>query len=45
MPFVSVIEEYVEDVKQDEKSVPDLLELMRKPFGLVKEEFEAFRSN
>ena len=33
-----VIEEYVEDVKPDEKSVPDLLELIMRAPGLVKEE-------
>ena len=33
-----VIEKYVEDVKQDEKDVPDLLESIMKAPGLVKEE-------
>ena len=33
-----VIEKYVEDVKQDEKHVPDLLESIMKGSGLVKEE-------
>ena len=33
-----VIEKYVEDVKQDEKDVPDLLEPVMKGSGLVKEE-------
>ena len=28
----SVIEKYVEDVKQDEKSVPDLVESIMKPY-------------
>ena len=32
-----VIEKYVEDVKQDEKHVPDLLEPIMRPPGLVKE--------
>ena len=30
-----VVEKYVEDVKQDEKHVPDLLALMMKGSGLV----------
>ena len=33
-----VIEKYVEDVKQDEKHVPDLLESIMRPTCLVKEE-------
>ena len=33
-----VIEKYVEDVKQDEKSVPDLVESTMKGSGLVGEE-------
>ena len=33
-----VIEKYVEDVKQDEKHGPDLLESTMRPPGLVKEE-------
>ena len=33
-----VIEKYVEDVKQNEKDVPDLLEPIMKGSGLVKEE-------
>ena len=33
-----VIEKYVEDVKQDEKSVLDLVESIMRPSGLVKEE-------
>ena len=33
-----VMEKYVEDVKQDEKHVPDLLEAIMRPPGLVKEE-------
>ena len=32
-----VIEKYVEDVKQDEKDVPDLLESIMRPTDLVKE--------
>ena len=35
-----VIEKYVEDVKQDEKDVPDLLESIMRPPGLVKEELQ-----
>ena len=33
-----VIEKYIEDVKQEEKHVPDLLESIMRPPGLVKEE-------
>ena len=33
-----VIEKYIEDVKQEEKDVPDLLESIMKGSGLVKEE-------
>ena len=33
-----VIEEYVEDVKQEEKDVPDLVESIMKPTDPVKEE-------
>ena len=33
-----VIETYIEDVKQDEKHGPDLLEAMMKGSSLVKEE-------
>ena len=33
-----VIEKYVEDVRQDEKDVPDLLEAIMRPTCLVKEE-------
>ena len=33
-----VIGKYVEDVRQDEKSVPDLLESIRRPTDPVKEE-------
>ena len=33
-----VIEKYVEDVKQEEKDVPDLLEPIMRPTCLVKEE-------
>ena len=33
-----VIEKYVEDVKQKEKDVPDLLESIMRPTCLVKEE-------
>ena len=31
-----VIEKYIEDVKQDEKHVPDLLEAIMRPTCLVK---------
>ena len=33
-----VIEKYIEDVKQEEKDVPDLLESIMRPTCLVKEE-------
>ena len=33
-----VIDKYVEDIKQDQKSVPDLLESMMNGSGIVKEE-------
>ena len=33
-----VIEKYIEDVRQDEKHVPDLLELITRPTDPVKEE-------
>ena len=33
-----VIEEYIEDAKQDQKVVPDLVESIMKGSGLVKEE-------
>ena len=36
--YFFVIEKYIEDVKQEEKDVPDLLELIMKGFGLVKRE-------
>ena len=39
-----VIEKYVEDVKQDEKHVPDLVELIMKAPGLVKEELRSILS-
>ena len=35
---VFVIEKYVEDVKQEEKDVPDLLESIMRSTSLVKEE-------
>ena len=35
---VFVIGKYVEDVKQDEKSIPDLVELIMRPTDPVKEE-------
>ena len=37
---VCVIEEYTEDVGQDEKHVPDLLEAIMKPKLFVKEELQ-----
>ena len=37
---MTVIEKYVEDVKQDEKDVPDLLESIMKAPGLAKEELQ-----
>ena len=37
---VFVIEKYVEVVKPDQKSVPDLVELIMKGSGLVKEELQ-----
>ena len=36
--YYFVIEKYVEDVKQDEKHVPDLLESIMRPTDPVKEE-------
>ena len=36
--YFFVIEKYVEDVKQEEKDVPDLLESIMRPTCLVKEE-------
>ena len=35
---VFVIEKYVEDIKQDEKDVPDLVESIMNPTDLVNEE-------
>ena len=35
---VFVIEKYIEDAKQEEKDVPDLLEAILRPTCLVKEE-------
>ena len=35
-----VIEKYVEDVRQDEKHVPNLLESIMRPTCLVKEELQ-----
>ena len=35
---IFVIEKYVEDVKQEEKDIPDLLESIMKGSGIVKEE-------
>ena len=36
-------QKYVEDVKQEEKDVPDLLESIMRPSGLVKEVLELRR--
>ena len=36
--FVTSIETYIEDVKQDEKDVPDLLESIMRPTDAVREE-------
>ena len=33
-----VVEKYVEDVRQEEKDVPDLLEAIMRPTCLIKEE-------
>ena len=38
---VLVIEKYIEDVKQEEKDVPDLLESIMRPTCLVKDELRA----
>ena len=42
---VFVIEKYIEDVKQKEKDVPDLVESIMKGSGLVKEELRKFMQN
>ena len=36
--FIFLVEQYFEDARQDEKHVPDLLEAILQPPGLVKEE-------
>ena len=36
--FVTCMEKHIEDVKQEEKDVPDLLEAIMRPTCLVKEE-------
>ena len=36
------MEKYNEDLRQDEKHVPDLLEAILQPPGLVKEELRQF---
>ena len=41
----NVIENYIEDAKQDEKHVPDLLESIIQVPGLVKEELRHFFRN
>ena len=38
---VFIIEKYIEDVKQEEKDVPDLLESIMRPNDPVKEELTA----
>ena len=39
--YFVVVENHVEDVKQDEKHVLDLLEAIMKPTGLVKDELRS----
>ena len=39
-----LIEKYIEDAKQDEKTVPDLLESIERPTCLVKEELRPILS-
>ena len=39
-----LIEKYIEDARQDEKHVPDLLESITQPPGLVKEELRPISS-
>ena len=36
-----VIEKYIEDLEQDEKNVPDLLESIMKPPGLVNKKLQS----
>ena len=36
--YVSLIEKYIEDARQDEKHVPDLLEAIMRPTDPVKDE-------
>ena len=36
------MEKYIEDARQDEKHVPDLLEAIIQPPGLIKEELRNF---
>ena len=43
--LIFVIEKYVEDVKQDKKHVPDLLESIMRPTCLVKEELRKILMN
>ena len=42
--YFSVMEKYIEDVRQDEKHVPDLLEAIMRLPGLVKEELRPILS-
>ena len=42
--YFFVVEKYIDDVKQDEKHIPDLLESMMKGSGLVKEELRLISS-
>ena len=37
---IFVMEKYIEDLKQEEKDVPDLVESIMKGSGLVKEELQ-----
>ena len=42
--YFFVIEKYIEDVKQEEKHVPDLLESIMRPTDPVKESYEQVRA-
>ena len=42
---VFLMEKYIEDARQDEKHVPDLLESIIQPPGLVKEELRPILFN
>ena len=43
--YVFAVGKYIEDVKQDEKDVPDLVESIMKGSGIVKEELRLILSN